>query len=122
MPVMGITPYKMAFAACALTPLTLSTQLSCCHCKRTRCSNLFTITVHTQLAGVNFEVKPDSEGSEIEWDVDTKTLRIPLSAAEGEGLRRTKLVIFTCNKCGEWLWQAAASIDMPLLGYVCLFT
>lgn len=98
------------FAACALTALPLSTQLSCCHCTRTRCFNhLFTITLHTgqchpsptQLAGVNFEVKPESEGSEIEWNPDTKTLRIPLSAVEGESLRRTKLVIFTCNKCGE---------------------
>uniref|UniRef100_A0A7S0WSK4 DNL-type domain-containing protein n=1 Tax=Chlamydomonas leiostraca TaxID=1034604 RepID=A0A7S0WSK4_9CHLO len=49
--------------------------------------------------GVNFEVKAEAEGSEIEWNPETKTLRIPLSAVEGSA-RRTKLVIFTCNKCG----------------------
>lgn len=36
--------------------------------------------------------------SDVEYDEESKTVRIPLSAMDGG--RRTKLVMFTCNKCG----------------------
>lgn len=35
----------------------------------------------------------------ITYDEDSKTMRIPLSTS-GQSGRRTKLVMFTCNKCG----------------------
>lgn len=38
----------------------------------------------------------------MEYDEANKVVRIPLAALQGpEGSRRTKLVMFTCNKCGE---------------------
>jgi hypothetical protein len=63
-------------------------------------------------AGLKIEPKPDTDGSnEVEYDEATKTVRIPLSAASGQ--RRTKLVMFTCNKCGEWRWLSTAQRMVP---------
>ncbi len=44
-------------------------------------------------------VTNDETLSNIEYDEDSKTVRIPLKEL-GEGARRTKLVMFTCNRCG----------------------
>lgn len=52
-------------------------------------------------AGVSLELKTENEGSEVEWDPDTKTLRLPLSVVGGTSERRSKLVLFTCDKCGK---------------------
>ncbi|KAG2489076.1 hypothetical protein HYH03_012512 [Edaphochlamys debaryana] len=50
---------------------------------------------------LKLEVKPEDGSSEPEYDEASKVVRIPLSALEGpENKRRTKLVLFTCNKCG----------------------
>lgn len=51
-------------------------------------------------AGVQVELKALSEGPEVEWDPGNKTLRLPINVVEESNERRTKLVIFTCNKCG----------------------
>ena len=42
------------------------------------------------------------EPTEFQYDEETKTMKIPLSAlqADGAAARRTRLVTFTCNKCG----------------------
>lgn len=49
-------------------------------------------------AGLRIEAKsPDSTDSEVEYDEVNKVVRVPLVKAGG----RTKLVLFTCNKCGE---------------------
>eukprot|EP00798_Chlamydomonas_sp_ICE-L_P015504 gene15504-21591_t len=53
--------------------------------------------------GVSVLIKGPDSGDEIEYDQETKTLRLPLSAAGGgetRAERRSRLVIFTCNKCG----------------------
>ncbi len=41
----------------------------------------------------------DENQTDVEFDEKDKVVRIPLSATDGG--RRTKLVMFTCNKCGE---------------------
>jgi hypothetical protein len=58
-------------------------------------------TVSPRLAGVRLSVKGPEEGEGVEWDADGSTLRLPYNVVEGSGERRTKLVVFTCNKCGE---------------------
>mmetsp|Transcript_13766 Transcript_13766/g.29638 ORF Transcript_13766/g.29638 Transcript_13766/m.29638 type:complete len:199 (-) Transcript_13766:524-1120(-) len=51
---------------------------------------------------VKLEVSSGSDGSSIEYDEESKTVRIPLSAlADDRQARRSKLIIFTCNKCGH---------------------
>ncbi|KXZ44572.1 hypothetical protein GPECTOR_65g190 [Gonium pectorale] len=49
---------------------------------------------------LRIEVKPEDGSTDVEYDDAGKVVRIPLSALSGEGARRTKLVLFTCNKCG----------------------
>ena len=44
------------------------------------------------------EAALDGSQSDVEYDEESKTVRVPLSAMDGG--RRTKLVMFTCNKCG----------------------
>jgi hypothetical protein len=44
-------------------------------------------------------VTDDTSLSSIQYDEEAKTVRIPLKEL-GVGARRTKLVMFTCNKCG----------------------
>lgn len=62
--------------------------------------------LHLARTDVQFQLSGDESQPEMQYDEETKTLKVPLSALEGEGaLRRTKLVVFTCNKCGEWLVQ-----------------
>eukprot|EP00775_Hariotina_reticulata_P003524 gene3524-biopygen5224 len=48
---------------------------------------------------VTLELDPDTSKREVTYDEDSKTVRIPL-AAINDGQRRTKMVMFTCNKCG----------------------
>lgn len=50
---------------------------------------------------VRLELNPDEASKEVLYDEASKTVRIPL-AALNDGQRRTKMVMFTCNKCGEW--------------------
>jgi hypothetical protein len=56
---------------------------------------------------VQLELDPDAAASEVTYDEATKTVRIPLSALSDDGSsgagkqRRTKMVMFSCNKCGE---------------------
>jgi hypothetical protein len=50
-------------------------------------------------ADVQLELNPDSAAKEVLYDEETKTVRIPLAAVT-DGQRRTKMVMFTCNKCG----------------------
>jgi hypothetical protein len=50
-------------------------------------------------AGLRLEPASDENQTDVEYDEASKTVRIPLSAMDGG--RRTKLVMFTCNKCGE---------------------
>ena len=50
-------------------------------------------------AGLKLEVEPNEGVKEVTYDEQEKVVRIPLSAMEGG--RRTKLVMFTCNKCGK---------------------
>ncbi|KIY98188.1 Hsp70 escorting protein 2 [Monoraphidium neglectum] len=49
-------------------------------------------------AGLRLEPASDENQTDVEYDEASKTVRIPLSAMDGG--RRTKLVMFTCNKCG----------------------
>jgi hypothetical protein len=51
-------------------------------------------------ADVQLELNPDEGSKEVLYDEASKTVRIPL-AALNDGQRRTKMVMFTCNKCGE---------------------
>lgn len=51
-------------------------------------------------ADVTLELNPAPDAKEVLYDEATKTVRIPL-AAVNDGQRRTKMVMFTCNKCGE---------------------
>ncbi|GLI64830.1 hypothetical protein VaNZ11_008135 [Volvox africanus] len=51
-------------------------------------------------ADLRIEAKEEDGTSDIEYDEQNKVVRIPLSALGPEGQRRTKLVLFTCNKCG----------------------
>ncbi|GIL76394.1 hypothetical protein Vretimale_5944 [Volvox reticuliferus] len=53
-----------------------------------------------QNADLRIEAKEEDGTSDIEYDEQNKVVRIPLSALGPEGQRRTKLVLFTCNKCG----------------------
>ncbi|KAF6261122.1 hypothetical protein COO60DRAFT_810182 [Scenedesmus sp. NREL 46B-D3] len=48
---------------------------------------------------LQLELNSDAAAKEVTYDEETKTVRIPL-AAVGDGQRRTKMVMFTCNKCG----------------------
>eukprot|EP00882_Tetradesmus_deserticola_P004050 GHRQ01004279.1.p1 GENE.GHRQ01004279.1~~GHRQ01004279.1.p1 ORF type:complete len:238 (+),score=51.04 GHRQ01004279.1:115-828(+) len=48
---------------------------------------------------LQLELNPDTAAKEVTYDEDTKTVKIPL-AAVNDGQRRTKMVMFTCNKCG----------------------
>ncbi|WIA20155.1 hypothetical protein OEZ85_006005 [Tetradesmus obliquus] len=48
---------------------------------------------------LQLELNPDTAAKQVTYDEATKTVRIPL-AAVNEGQRRTKMVMFTCNKCG----------------------
>ena len=48
--------------------------------------------------GLKIEPALDGSQSDVEYDEESKTVRVPLSAMDGG--RRTKLVMFTCNKCG----------------------
>ncbi|KAF8055926.1 fatty acyl-CoA reductase [Scenedesmus sp. PABB004] len=48
---------------------------------------------------VKLEVDQDPGAKEVTYDEEAKAVRIPL-AAVNDGSRRTKLVMFTCNKCG----------------------
>ncbi|GAX74878.1 hypothetical protein CEUSTIGMA_g2324.t1 [Chlamydomonas eustigma] len=49
---------------------------------------------------VHFEVSnQETSTSEFQYDEETKTMRVQLSALDGDN-RRTRLVTFTCNKCG----------------------
>ncbi|KAI8469533.1 MAG: hypothetical protein J3K34DRAFT_279120 [Monoraphidium minutum] len=48
--------------------------------------------------GLRIEAAPEGSQGDIEYDEESKVVRIPLSATDGG--RRTKLVMFTCNKCG----------------------
>lgn len=50
-------------------------------------------------ADVQLELNTDSAAKEVLYDEETKTVRIPLAAVT-DGQRRTKMVMFTCNKCG----------------------
>lgn len=49
--------------------------------------------------GLQIEVKEEDGTKEVDYDEEKKVVRIPLSAM-GDGARRSKLVLFTCNKCG----------------------
>lgn len=41
-----------------------------------------------------------TSSNEFQYDEETKTMKVQLSALQGEGAtRRTRLVTFTCNKC-----------------------
>lgn len=57
-------------------------------------------------ADVKLEVAKDTAAKEVTYDEATKTIKIPL-AAVSDGQRRTKMVMFTCNKCGEPLVMPA---------------
>eukprot|EP00878_Enallax_costatus_P001727 GHUV01001883.1.p1 GENE.GHUV01001883.1~~GHUV01001883.1.p1 ORF type:complete len:378 (+),score=71.33 GHUV01001883.1:84-1136(+) len=48
---------------------------------------------------VKLEVDKGSTAKEVTYDEASKTIKIPL-AAMNDGQRRTKMVMFTCNKCG----------------------
>ncbi|GLC33062.1 hypothetical protein PLESTB_000374600 [Pleodorina starrii] len=50
--------------------------------------------------GLRIEAKVEDGTTEVEYDEENKVVRIPLSALGPEGQRRSKLVLFTCNKCG----------------------
>jgi hypothetical protein len=53
------------------------------------------------ISGVQFEVSDqETSTSDFQYDEESKTMRVQLSALDG-GNRRTRLVTFTCNKCGE---------------------
>jgi hypothetical protein len=52
----------------------------------------------------------------IEYDEETKTVRFPPSVLQSEmSSRRTKMVLFTCNKCGRSL----APMHVPVPVCVC---
>ncbi|KAG2450720.1 hypothetical protein HYH02_004558 [Chlamydomonas schloesseri] len=48
---------------------------------------------------LQIEVKEEDGTKNVDYDDEKKVVRIPLSAL-GDGSRRSKLVLFTCNKCG----------------------
>lgn len=52
-------------------------------------------------ADLRIEAKDEDGSSQIEYDEENKVVRIPLSALGPNSQRRTRLVLFTCNKCGE---------------------
>jgi hypothetical protein len=57
------------------------------------------------VTGAGRDVDPNQSAApsaEFEYDEETKTMRVPLSALqETRNERRTRLVTFSCNKCGE---------------------
>jgi len=55
---------------------------------------------HTDTPGLRIEPASDDSQSDVEYDAKDNVVRIPLSAMDGG--RRTKLVMFTCNKCGAF--------------------
>ena len=56
---------------------------------------------HKPASGSSSPPSSSEPATEFEYDEATKTMRVPLSALQGEGhARRTRLVTFTCNKCG----------------------
>lgn len=60
-------------------------------------------TLHHHPPDMTLEVKAQGEGGGVEYDEATKTLRFPLSVLEGSmEARRSRLVVFTCDKCGAW--------------------
>jgi hypothetical protein len=64
------------------------------------------------LAGLRLEVEPNEGVKEVTYDEQEKVVRIPLSAMEGG--RRTKLVMFTCNKCGKhWAASRPCTASLP---------
>mmetsp|Transcript_2387 Transcript_2387/g.3999 ORF Transcript_2387/g.3999 Transcript_2387/m.3999 type:complete len:198 (-) Transcript_2387:311-904(-) len=72
-----------------------------CSKHRSRAAQLQAVNFEGAIpAGVKLEIKELQDGEEVEWDPDTKTMRLPISVVKGSGVRRTKLVVFTCNKCG----------------------
>lgn len=51
---------------------------------------------------VKIEVAVENDIKQIMYDDATKTVRIPLATLQSDvAQRRTKMVLFTCNKCGE---------------------
>ncbi|GFH06257.1 hsp70 escorting protein 2 [Haematococcus lacustris] len=74
------------------------------HLKRQRSAVVRGISIDGPVPeGVQLELKAAEEGEGLEWDPSSKTLRLPVSVLEGEGGqggRRSRLVVFTCNKCG----------------------
>jgi len=57
--------------------------------------------------GAGLKLEPAAEGEQMTYDEGTQTVRIPLKELTEQ--RRTKLVMFTCNKCGA----CAASAPPP---------
>lgn len=52
--------------------------------------------------GVKIEVAVEDDIKQITYDDASKTVRIPLATLQSDvAQRRTKMVLFTCNKCGE---------------------
>lgn len=74
------------------------------HLKRQRSAVVRGISIDGPVPeGVQLELKAAEEGEGLEWDPSSKTLRLPVSVLEeegGQGGRRSRLVVFTCNKCG----------------------
>ena len=62
---------------------------------------MHTTRTHTKKQkGVRLE--PAAEGeTRVTYDAGANVVRIPLRDVEGAS-KRTKLVMFTCNKCGEF--------------------
>jgi hypothetical protein len=57
---------------------------------------------------VQLEINPDAGARDVLYDEGSKTVRIPL-AALADTARRSKMVMFRCNKCGEWsAWRHGA--------------
>ena len=57
---------------------------------------------HTTQRTLGLRLEPAAEGqTQVTFDADANVVRIPLRDVEGAS-KRTKLVMFTCNKCGEW--------------------
>lgn len=63
---------------------------------------------HTTNTDVQLELNPDQAAKDVLYDETNKTVRIPLAALT-DGQRRTKMVMFTCNKCGELAVSGVAS-------------
>lgn len=74
------------------------------------------VTAPLSSADLQLELNPDTAAKQVTYDEATKTVRIPL-AAVNEGQRRTKMVMFTCNKCG--MWCAGSSCLLCRLCVIC---